>query len=109
MNKQLTQLIIQLPIIEKMGGEKDLNERFRLEDSIDGALKKTNNGYCDGGDIGGGKINIFVYVNDINVGLQAILEVLKKNKISKKPVVALSKKDVLQIIYPYDYKGKFSY
>src|SRR5690348_13126085 len=53
----LSQVVVQYPILE-MGTPEDLDRRYEVEHLINQRLGWTGLGYCDGGDIGSGTMNI---------------------------------------------------
>lgn len=56
-------LIIEYPVIG-MGTENDLKKRYSVQDLVHQLLSKSELGYCDGGSIGSGSMEICCFVTD---------------------------------------------
>jgi hypothetical protein len=61
------------------GTPEDLNRRHQIEDLLDDCLMETNNGECDGGEIGNGEMIIFCYVIDPEKAVETIRKELEKH------------------------------
>ena len=70
-------LSIHMPI-DGFGDMNDLDWRHNLENAIDELLAATQNGECDGGDIGSDSMNIGVYVYDFDAALAMIIPLIKQ-------------------------------
>lgn len=58
--------------IEGMGSEVDIDKRHRLEARMNETLGWTGLGYCDGGSIGSGSMEICNFVVDLDVAISVI-------------------------------------
>lgn len=68
-----------------------LEKRQLIQIIIDRCLFATCNGYCDGGGMGMGVVEIYNYVIDIEKGMQVIIEELKKIDMPKGTIVSYHK------------------
>jgi hypothetical protein len=93
-----------------LSGDVDLKFRHMIEDIAEECLAKTQNGYCDGGDIGHGKINIFNYVKDPILAEKPILEALRLKGVLEDAVLAVREpeEDDYKVIWPANYDEEFS-
>ena len=64
-------IVAQRPTVEARW-EADLELRYKLQEALDQALGWTGLGYCDGGSTGGGLMEVFCYVVDINTALTVV-------------------------------------
>jgi hypothetical protein len=80
-----------------------------LEDALDAQLKESDNGYCDGGDIGNNNINIFLFVNDKKIAIDLIRKVLTKLEMNGKFLIAERLGNNVSVIYPPDHSSQFNY
>lgn len=94
---------------EKRFSPGDLEQRQRVENQLDECLKQTGNGYCDGGDIGGGTINVFLHVLDHDRAIETIVEALSKIHLLDGAVIALETEEGFKVLWPQDFVGEFSY
>ena len=99
-------LIVQYRI-EGHGGGSDHDKRVAVENLLGEFLEEADLGYCDGGDIGSGTMNVFCFVKPKrNVG-RKIIEVLRKNSLLEGATIAETVADEEQVIWPPDFKGEF--
>ena len=67
------QLVVQKQIDGQFGDEISLKWRHDTEEFINEDLGWAGCGFCDGGDIGAGKMNVFCYVVDPQIACETIL------------------------------------
>ncbi len=103
------QLIVQFKIGENFGTEDDLDKQQKVENLLNEALGWTGNGYCDGGDIGSGTMNIFSFVIEPGSAQKTVIEKLTENKIFNDFIIAIRKDEDIKIVYPENYQGEFQY
>ena len=107
-------MIVQFPIEGAFGTDQDVQNRSELENSLGDALESSNLGSCDGGDIGSGNCNIFLYVHDVKRAFPVVKEVvLAHGNINDALIVHDPSEvddEVLQdyvILHPQNYEGEF--
>lgn len=64
-------IVARKPTVEARW-EADLDLRYELQDALDRELGWTGLGHCDGGSTGGGSMEVFCFVVDIEAGLAAV-------------------------------------
>jgi hypothetical protein len=64
-------IVARRPTVEARW-EADLELRYELQKVLDDELGWTGLGHCDGGSTGGGSMEVFCYVVDINAGLSVV-------------------------------------
>lgn len=79
---ELIELVVQYPY-EENHMEEALELRYMVEDLMNECLGWTGNGFCDGGDVGSGTINIFNYVIDVEKAFQSTLSELSEGNLLK--------------------------
>jgi predicted DNA-binding WGR domain protein len=67
-------------VVDGFGTEEDLGKRHRLEEVMDEFLGWTGLGYCDGGSIGSGTMEVGCIVVDFEIAKRAIEEHLKETE-----------------------------
>ena len=73
---------IRMELPGRWGGRDDLATRHLLEDELDAALREAEVGWCDGGSIGSGWMEIFCYSNEVrHEGLGVIKEVMRRHEL----------------------------
>lgn len=77
---ELLELVVQYSY-EENEMEATLEKRHNVEDLMNECLGWTDNGSCDGGDIGSGTVNIFNYVIDVETATKTIIEELNNNNL----------------------------
>jgi len=109
-------LIVQYRV-SGWGSTADLEKRHRLEGVLGKRLEETDNGYCDGGDIGSGSINIYLEeVIDPQRACDSLVAVLQESGDLERAVIALNldpngtreEGPCYQVLWPKDYSGDFS-
>jgi hypothetical protein len=109
-------IIVQFRV-EGFGTDAEFDRRVQMDELLDRALRRTNNGLCDGGDSGSGSMNLFLYVDDVQRAVATVLETLRKNSLLGGVVVAESleegegdDKEVIghKVWWPPDFTGEFS-
>jgi hypothetical protein len=90
------------------GSVADLEKRHKIEELLDECLAWTCNGFCDGGDIGSGSINIFCLVVDPAAAKDTLVSTLKKNRLVKGAVIAVREGELYRVLWPDDFEGTFS-
>ena len=103
-----TQIIVQFKTQGVWGDSDDLNKRHRVEDILNECLGWTGNGDCDGGDIGSGTINVFLFVVDPYLAKDSIVAALKQNNLIDGAIIAIDHKDDYEVVWPEDFEGVFS-
>ena len=86
-----------------------LEKRRKVEELLNEWLGWTGNGHCDGGDIGGGTINVFLLVVDAYLATKTIIEALKKTRLLSGATIALENEDGFDILWPHDVTREFTY
>lgn len=105
----LTVLIVQYRV-EGWGTAEDLDKRHRVEDLLNGTLELSETGYCDGGDIGSGTMNVCCYVIDPASTSQLVIEKLAANELLIDATVAYEEDDdKFAVVWPKGHTGDFSY
>jgi len=94
---------------EKALSPGDLEQRQRVENVLDECLKQTGNGYCDGGDIGDGTINVFLHVLDLDHAIETIVEALSNIHLLDGAMIALETEEGFKVLWPQEFVGGFSY
>lgn len=99
------------------GSPADLTKRHQLEEFLDACLDETDNGHCDGGDIGCGSINIYLEeVIDPLRACDSLVAELQESGDLEGAVIALNldphgtreEGPYYQVLWPKDYCGDFS-
>jgi hypothetical protein len=116
MNKDwTTHLILQLPCHGQLGNARDLEFRHELEAVMKDYFAQSQIGCVDGGDIGMGKMNVFLYTSpaDSPRVLKALESVIQFYKLENHAVVARLEAnddddDAPTVLYPTTFKGEFS-
>jgi len=103
------QLITQLKSVSNNITPKELNRRIKVEKVINHSLGWIGIGHTDGGDFGGGKMNIFAYVIDPYIAAKNILSELEKNNINEDIIIASRQGETIKVLYPERFEGEFSY
>jgi hypothetical protein len=67
-------------IVDGMGSDADIEKRTRLQDRMNETLGWTGLGYCDGGSIGSGTMEVCCFVVDFDIAKQTIIEDLKNTE-----------------------------
>jgi hypothetical protein len=98
-DKDLTELAVQYKI-KGSGNQNDLKKRYEIEDLLNDILGWTGNGHCDGGDIGGGTINIYCFVVSPEIAISSIIKELGDNKLIAGAVIAQVIEDEYKAIFP---------
>lgn len=113
MSEKTSSFVIQYPI-QGFGSSRDLERSGRIEELLNGALKKNKNGVCSGNDVGSNKLNIFVdEVKDFKEAFTTIIETLHHAKELDGAVVAFdpdpsNDNSDFEVVWPSNYSGEFS-
>jgi hypothetical protein len=94
--------------IEGHGSGRDHDKRVEVENILGEFLESGDLGYCDGGDIGSGTMNVFCFVKPGKKAAQAIIETLRKNNRLDGAVIAETVKGEEKVVWPPDFTGEFS-
>lgn len=78
---ELKVVLIEYPV-DGMGSGTDLSKRHALEDRMNETLGWTGVGYCDGGSIGSGTMEVCCMVVDAGIAAQVIAADLKNTEFS---------------------------
>lgn len=102
-------LVLQFRYDESRTAVENLDFRHELEDALDGALRRNRSGEVDGGDIGSGTINIWIYLTAWSHGLPVVEAYLKHRKLLEKTVIAKKINNTdWEVVRPKDFQGSFS-
>jgi hypothetical protein len=63
--------------VDDMGSETDLKKRHKLQELMDDVLGWTGLGYCDGGSIGSGTMEVCCYVVDFEIAKNVVARSLE--------------------------------
>ncbi|HDR7794967.1 TPA: hypothetical protein QCY19_003625 [Bacillus luti] len=104
--EELIEFVLQYDYTEDQL-EEVLEKRNQVEEVMDEALGWSGNGYCDGGDIGSGTINIFTFVIDVDKALQTTLNELENEQLLDGVKIAYvnDEEDYIQV---YPSEGEFN-
>jgi hypothetical protein len=108
--EQMIQVVIHYRL-ERWGSTEDHDRRVKIEDLMNDCLIPTGLGYCDGGDIGNGTINIFCEVVDAAVAERIIVDKLREaNELDGAVIVKRERAgdDEYKVLWPKNYAGKFN-
>jgi hypothetical protein len=84
-------------------------EVHRVEDVLNESLKRTDNGCCDGNDMGSGTTNIFLQVKDPQRAVKTITEALNKIQRLNGATIALETEEGFEVLWPQSFRGEFNY
>src|SRR5262249_54416013 len=110
-------LVVQYKL-EGWGSEADLDKRHWLEDLLDEALRSANNGWCDGGDIGSGTMNIFLLdITDSDLAATSVVNALRNAEALEGAIIAVGpgymeedeedEEEPYRVVWPEGYEGDF--
>ena len=101
------QVVIQYRIGHGAGTSDDIHKRHAVEHVLGTVLEAADLGYCDGGDIGSGTMNVFCNVKSGCDAARAIVDTLRKSNLLKGAVIAETADDGEKVIWPPDFEGEF--
>ncbi|MBO9129867.1 hypothetical protein [Bacillus sp. 165] len=95
----LTEFVIQY---QYEGDEQEaLDSRYYIEEIMNECLGWTGNGFCGGGDMSEGLMNIYCFVLNVNIATETIIEELEHQNALQGAVLAYcSSDDEFQVVYP---------
>lgn len=99
-------LIVQYRM-EGLGRGSDHDKRVAVENLLGEFLEEADLGYCDGGDIGSGTMNVFCFVKPGQGVGKKVIELLRKNNLLDGATIAEEAQGEEQVIWPPDFKGEF--
>lgn len=100
-------LIVQYRI-EGHGSESDHDKRVTVENLLGEFLEDRDLGYCDGGDIGSGTMNVFCFVKPKRGAGQKIIDLLRTNNLLEGAVIAEADNGGQEsVLWPPEFKGEF--
>jgi len=99
-------LIVQYRI-EGHGRDTDHDKRVGVENLLGEFLEEAELGYCDGGDIGSGTMNVFCFVKPSQEAGKKTIDVLRKNNLLEGATIVETVKGEERVIWPPDFKGDF--
>jgi len=105
--EQMFQVVIQFQIVG-MGTSDDLDKRYKVEQQMNQCLGWTGLGFCDGGDIGSGTMNVFCFVVDSAKAIPIITTELKSMGLLYQATIALISDDHEEVVWPPAFQGKFA-
>lgn len=97
--------------LARWGSSEDHARRVRIEELMNDCLVPTGLGYCDGGDIGSGTINIFCEVVDAAAAEPIIVAKLTENNELEGAVIVKRERkgdDEYKVMWPKNFEGKFN-
>lgn len=100
------QLVVQYRI-GGHGGSSDHDKRVAVEVLLGAFLEESDLGYCDGGDIGSGTMNVFCWVKPGRGVGKRVIELLRKNNLLEGATIAEDVQGEERVIWPPDFKGEF--
>src|ERR1041385_498385 len=105
------QIVVQFPIAG-FGGPPDLSKRHQIEDLLGQALESAGIGFCDGGDIGSGTMNIFLFTHDRRSAEQLIIRTLRNQKMLDDAVIAVranpEEDQPYEVVWTENFDGEFN-
>ncbi len=99
-------LIVQYRI-EGHGHGSDHDKRVAVENLLGEFLEEADLGYCDGGDIGSGTMNVFCWVKPGRGVGKKIIELLRKSSLLEGAIIVEDVQGEERVIWPPDFKGEF--
>ena len=81
--------------------------RNQVEEVLTECLSWTCNGFCDGGDLGSGEMNLYCLVLDPDAAKNTLVSALKKNHLLKGAVIAKRQRERYRVLWPEDFQGAF--
>jgi len=99
-------LVIQYRIKDH-GSRSDHDKRAKVEHILGEVLQASDLGYCDGGDIGSGTINVFCFVKPSQGAGKKTIDALRKNNLLEGATIVETVKGEERVIWPADFKGDF--
>jgi hypothetical protein len=103
---EMNRIVVQYKI-KGHGNGRDHDKRVAVENLLGEFLEEADLGYCDGGDIGSGTMNVFCFVKPERGVVKKIIEVLRKNSLLDGATIAETVADEERVIWPSDFKGEF--
>jgi hypothetical protein len=107
-------MTVQLPITDRWGTDEELALRHRLEEEFQNELGEL--GSVDGGDIGSGKMSVFIYgITDFTPALDRVKTVLTRHRALDRAVIQRStyrnedddEPEEQAVVWPENFKGTF--
>jgi hypothetical protein len=108
--EEYVQIVIHYRL-ERWGSVQDHERRVAIEDRMTDCLTRTGLGFCDGGDIGSGTINIFCEVVDAAIAEPIIVNDLREHNHLEGAVIAMRERkgdDNYKVLWPKDFTGVFN-
>jgi hypothetical protein len=99
-------LIIQYRI-EGHGRASDHDKRVTIENLLGEFLGDADLGYCDGGDIGSGTINVFCFVKPVRGVGQKVINLLQEKDLLEGATIAETINGEERVIWPLGFVGEF--
>jgi hypothetical protein len=94
--------------IQGNGSGSDHDKRVEVENVLGEFLEAGDLGYCDGGDIGNGTMNVYCFVKPRQGVGKKIVELLSTNNLLESAVIAETDGEgEEQVIWPPDFQGEF--
>lgn len=105
-------MIIQFVQSDSFDSDDDLEFRQELEALADACLRQADLGHCDGGDLGGGKLNVFCTVTDGQRGCDVVVGAPEAAGIEGAVIAFVDDSEVEdvdpRVLWPKDFAGSFS-
>jgi hypothetical protein len=97
---------------EPGGSVENHTRRVAIEDLLNECLRRTGLGYCDGGDIGLGAMNVFCEVIDAAIAERVIVKTLTEHNELVGAILAKRERiggdDDYKVLWPKDFAGVFN-
>jgi hypothetical protein len=108
-HEELYELIVRYPL-KHDGGMEDLETAYRLEEVLNDTLGWTGLGYCDMHELSMDYIDVYNYVIDPKLSLDALLADLGCGGLIDEAIIAYQdKNENFVVLWPKDYEGVFDY
>lgn len=103
------QIVVQYRTTDEWGDTTDLDKRHHIEELLNECLGWTGNGFCDGGDIGSGTINVFSFVVVPKEACDSIVNELREEQLLDGAVIAhRNHDDDYCVLWPTNFGETFS-
>jgi len=100
-------IVIQYKV-EEPSSLDDFDRRIHIERLMDECLKQNGLGYCDGGDMGRGEMNIFCLVTDTGIAKAVIVRRLQEERQLSRVIIAERRQEEYKVLWPENFTGIFS-
>ena len=114
MSEQLEQSFTIQVRLDGWGNESDLDLRYDLEEAMEDHLRRHGLGILDGGDIGSGTLNVFIYTTSSKIAelvTRAVSEVECRGLCDRTVIAVWNTEDEdgdYEVVWPEGFEGEFS-